>query len=123
MTDRIFIENLRLRCRIGITPSERRHQQDVLVDLNVFVNLSRAGKSDDVKDSVNYREVRERVSEFISGNEFGLLETLAEGVADLLLEYPPVERVLVRVRKGKYSAEPSIGVEISRDSRSWSKPS
>lgn len=122
MADKIFIENLRLKCRVGISPSERRRRQEVLVDLNIFVNLRRAARSDDVRDSVNYREVRERVSEFVSGNDFGLLETLAEGVADLVLGYPPVERVVVRVRKGKYSVEPSIGVEISRDGASWSKP-
>jgi FolB domain-containing protein len=122
MPDRIFIENLRLRCRIGISPTERRRLQDVLIDLSIFVDLEPATRSDDVEDSLNYREVRERVSELVSGEEFGLLESLAGAVADLVLKYPPVERVEVRVRKGKYSTEPSIGVEISRGSRSWPKP-
>lgn len=123
MTDRIFIENLRLRCHIGISPAERNRQQDVLIDINVFVDLALAGRSDDVKDSVNYRELRERTSELVSGKEFGLLENLAEVIADMVLSSHPVKSVVVRVRKGKYSTEPSIGVEISRDRGSWPKQS
>jgi FolB domain-containing protein len=123
MPDRIFIENLRLSCSVGLSPAERGRPQDVLVDLSVFLDLESAGKADDVERSINYRELRERVSAFVSGKEFGLLESLAEGIAELSLRSPRVERVTVRVRKGKYSEEPSIGVEISRDRRSWSKRS
>ena len=123
MPDRIFIENLRLSCRVGLSPAERGRPQDVLVDLNVFLDLERAGKTDSVEHSVNYRELRERVSAFVSGEEFGLLESLAEGIAEISLQSPRVERVTVRVRKGKYSGEPSIGVEISREGKSWSKRS
>lgn len=123
MPDRIFIENLRLTCRVGLSPAERGRPQDVLVDLNVFVDLKGAGESDEISQSVNYRELKERVSAFVSGKEFGLLEGLAEGIAQLALQSPRVLRVTVRVRKGKYSAEPSIGVEISRDAESWSKRS
>lgn len=123
MPDRIFIENLRLNCRIGIGEEERRTPQEVVIDISVFTNLERAGRSDDVADSVNYRELKDRVSELVAGKEFLLLEGLAERVAELALEYPPVRSVSVKVRKGKYSGEPSIGVEISRDSTSWSKQS
>ncbi len=115
MSDRIFIENLRVSCRVGLTSAERNRPQDVLVDLSIFVDLEQAGKTDDVEQSVNYRELKERVYTFVSGNEFGLLESLAEGIAGLALQSTRVQRVTVRVRKGKYSAEPSIGVEISRD--------
>lgn len=122
MPDRIFIENLRLSCSVGISPAERGRPQDVLVDLSVFVDLERAGKTDDVEYSINYRELKERISAFVSGREFGLLEALAEGLAELALQSPRAQRVTVRVRKGKYSEEPSIGVEVSRDAKSWSKP-
>ncbi len=68
MTDRIFIDNLRLSCRVGITPEEREKTQEVLVEINMFLSLAGAGKSDDVKQTVNYKEVMQRVSLFVSGN-------------------------------------------------------
>jgi D-erythro-7,8-dihydroneopterin triphosphate epimerase len=123
MTDRIFLDNIRLRCRIGITPEERSEPQEVIVGVSMVVSLARAGKSDDLKDTVNYREVMERISTFVSGGEFNLLESLAEGIASLTLEAFRVERVTVNVRKAKYSSEPLIAIEIERGGGPWSSRS
>jgi FolB domain-containing protein len=123
MTDRIFVDNVRLSCRVGITPEERRQPQEVLVDVSLFLSLASAGRSDDVGDAVNYKEVLQRVSLSVSGREFTLLEGLAEGVVSAVLGAFPVERVVVKVRKAKYSVEPSIGIEVSRDRESWSSRS
>lgn len=115
MNDRIFIENLRVRCRVGLTPEERSHPQDVIVDVSLFLSLQRALESDSVGDSINYKEVMERISTFVSGKEFVLLEGLAGAVTEELLRASPVERVRLRVRKSKYTTEPSIGVELERE--------
>jgi dihydroneopterin aldolase len=123
MTDRIFVDNFRLGCRVGITPDERLKSQEVLLDVSLFLSLGAAGASDSVKDTVNYKDFMERVSRFVSSREFSLLESLAEGVAAVALEAFPLERVMVKVRKAKYSAEPSVGIEITRDRKSWSSRS
>lgn len=114
MVDRIFLDNLRLKCRIGITDEERRDLQDVIVDISLVVSLKRAGVSDNIGDTIDYRETMERVSKFASEREFKLLEGLAEGIADLVLKTAHVKKVTVKVRKAKYSSEPSVGVEIER---------
>ena len=67
-----------------------------------------------LEDTVDYRAARLQISHFASHGEFVLLESLAEGVATLCLDKFKVERVTVRVRKEKYSVEPSIGIEIER---------
>lgn len=113
--DRVFVENLRLDCRVGITDEERSRPQKVIVDLSLFLDLSRPAASGNVKDTIDYRQVRQKLSEFVSSGEFGLLETLADGVASLTLQGFPVDRVSVRVRKEKYAAEPSVGIEIHRE--------
>ena len=120
MTDGIFLDNLRVSCRVGLTPAERREPQEVMVDVSLFLSLTRAGRGDEVKDGVNYNDAKARISSFASGREFALLESVAEGIAGAMLEAFPVESVSVRVRKAKYSHEPSIGVEIARDKESWS---
>jgi 7,8-dihydroneopterin aldolase/epimerase/oxygenase len=112
--DRIFIDNLRIDCLIGVTDEERRQPQKVVVDVDLFLDLRRAASSGNVEDTVNYREAKRQVSQFVSGGEFVLLESLAEGIASLALDGFKVERVVVKVRKEKYSAEPSIGIEIER---------
>lgn len=113
--DTIFIEKLRLDCRVGVTDEERRQPQKVLLDVRLALDLRRAATSKKIKDTVDYREAKRLFSEFVSNGEYVLLESLAEGVASLALERFKVERVVVRVRKEKYSDEPSIGVEVQRE--------
>jgi dihydroneopterin aldolase len=112
--DRIFIEGLRLDCRIGVTDEERRLSQKVLVDVSLFLDLRRAAASGRIQDTADYSEAKRLFSQFVSEGEFRLLEILAEGIASIALERLGVERVAVRVRKEKYSADPSIGIEIER---------
>ncbi|MDA4122577.1 MAG: dihydroneopterin aldolase [Thaumarchaeota archaeon] len=114
MADRIFIDNLRVRCSVGATEKERLTPQDVLIDASLFLDLREAASSNDLEGNVNYKEELQRISGFVSKGRFVLLEGLAEGVASLCLSNPKVQRVRVRVRKGKYSGEPSIGVEVER---------
>jgi len=112
--DTVFIENLRLDCRVGVTDEERRQPQKVLVDVTLTLDLSRAAATKDLRDTVDYREAKRLVSQFVSGGEFVLLESLAEGVAALALDRFEVDRAVVRVRKEKYSVEPSIGIQVER---------
>ena len=117
MNDRIFVDNLRLDCRVGITSEERKRPQEVVADISFFLNLKRAAESDTMGETIDYREVRQRVMQFISEREFKLLEALADGIATYLLDSFKAERVTVRVRKAKYLSDPSIGIEIVRDRR------
>jgi dihydroneopterin aldolase len=112
--DSIFIDNLRLDCLIGVTDVERRQPQKVLVDVRLVLDLSRAAASEKIGDTVDYREAKRQISKFVSSGEFRLIESLAEGIASLALEKFDIERVVVKVRKEKYSIEPSIGIEIER---------
>ncbi len=114
MGDRIFIDNLRVRCSVGATERERLIPQDVLIDTSIYLDLRDAASSSDLEGNVNYKEELQRISDFVSKGRFVLLEGLAEGVARLCLSNPKVERVVVKVRKSKYSTEPSIGVEVER---------
>lgn len=117
MKDRIFLNNLRLKCRIGASEKERGEPQEVLVDLSLFLDLRRAGIADNIGRTIDYRKVTRQVERLVSEREFKLLEALAERIASLVLKPAGVARVVVRVRKTKYSSDPSIGVEIERSRR------
>jgi len=112
--DRIFIENLRVKCRVGTGDAERREPQDVIIDLSIYRSLDRAATTGDMGETINYRKVWEGVADYASTGEFKLVESLASGVASMVMDRFNADRVSVKARKGKYSAEPSIGVEIER---------
>jgi len=119
--DRILIKELLVRTIVGINDDERRNKQDVVINIVMWADLSGAGRSDRLDDTVNYRSINKRVLGFVETSSFYLIEALAQGIAEICLEGPLVERVQVTVEKpGALRFARSVGVEIVRDKDSSS---
>ncbi len=114
--DRIEIKDLLLRGIIGINDWEREKPQDILVNIVLFADLFRAGESDDVADSVNYRTLTKKIIEHVEKSARYTVEALATDIARLCLEAPGVLRARVRVEKpSALRFARSVGVEIERE--------
>ena len=114
--DRILIRNLRARGIIGVNDWERRAPQEILINLELYADLRRAGETDDLSHSVNYRTIAKRVLAHAEQAARFTVEALAEDIARLCLEDPRVQRVRVRVEKpGAVRFSDSVGVEIERE--------
>jgi 7,8-dihydroneopterin aldolase/epimerase/oxygenase len=83
--DRIELRGLRLPARVGVLPIEREQDQPLEVDLDVVVDLTAAGASDDLADTVHYGAVCDAVVETVGAGHVALLERLAELVAQAVL--------------------------------------
>jgi len=97
--DKIRLANMQFYGYHGVAPEEHVLGQKFGVDLEVWLDLRQPGQTDDVADTVNYRALYELVRE-TNEQPFHLLEGFAEAIAQRVLrEHPPVQTVLVRVRK------------------------
>jgi FolB domain-containing protein len=113
--DKILIKDLLIRGVIGISEREREQPQDILVNIEISADISTAGKSDNVEDSVNYRTIAKKVLAHTETIKRFTVEALAEDIAKLCLEDKKVQSVLVRVEKpGAVRFSRSVGVEIVR---------
>lgn len=113
--DIIFIEELRVDTWIGIYPREKALAQTIELSLQIGVSTASAGASDDIRDTVDYAVVVERLRAELSGRHFNLLEKLAEHVATLLLEDFQAQWVRVSVAKlGMMPGVRRVGVIIER---------
>ncbi|HQL94360.1 MAG TPA: dihydroneopterin aldolase, partial [Candidatus Hydrogenedentes bacterium] len=97
--DKIHIRDLQVRCIVGIFPEERVARQDVIFNITLHADYRAACASDDIRDTVDYKQVKKRVVAMAEESEFFLVERLAEEVARLCLEDPRVERADVSVDK------------------------
>ena len=114
--DRLLIKDLLVRGIVGINDWEREHPQDILINLDVYLDTSVAARSDDVTDSLNYRSLTKAIMAFVDGSSFHLVEALADGIAAVCLRDFGADRVRVRVEKpGALRFAESVGVEIVRD--------
>ncbi|HHM23861.1 MAG TPA: dihydroneopterin aldolase [Bacteroidetes bacterium] len=101
----------------GVHEEEHRLGQRFEVDLELFLDLSAAGNTDDPARTVDYSLVYELVEEIVIEREYRLLEGLAEEIAGKILERFPVEMVTVRVRKPNAPVRgilDAVEVEITR---------
>ncbi len=116
--DRILIHDLLVRCILGVNEDERRQKQDVLINLALSVDLRKAGTSDRFEDALDYRSVKKRIMSMTENSRYYLVEALAEAIAALCLEYPPVLEATVKVEKPfALRFARSVGVEITRTRR------
>ena len=99
MADRVRLVGLRFQACHGALPHEREVPQGFEVDVEMTCDLSRAGASDRLEDTVSYGAVAEVVRQVMEAAPVALLERLATLVAQNVLGLSGVLSVSVRVRK------------------------
>ena len=110
MTDYLFIHNASFESHIGITPTERSTPQKVLINVDLAINLTAPGRSDSIKDTLDYRNVWRLLDDCVMGKEFHLVEALATSVGDVLLaHFPSIVSVTVGVTKPAALAAKGVG--------------
>ncbi len=102
--------------RHGVGDPERERAQPFEVDVEIDTDLSAAGRTDALDDTVDYRRVRRIAKAVVEGEPVKLIETLAARIAEQVLDLPRVVGVTVRVVKHPASMEPihSTAVHIRR---------
>jgi dihydroneopterin aldolase len=99
MVDEITLTGLTVFGYHGVFDFERRQGQEFTIDLILQVPLAAAAASDDVADTVHYGELADRVAAIVVGEPVNLIETLAQRVADAVLDDERVAAVTVTVHK------------------------
>lgn len=115
--DRIIVPGLPLLVHVGVSDAERGSPQEIVVEVELGLDLGRAGTTDDLGASVDYERVCEAVADVACSKPFRLIEAIAEEVATALLQRFEVEEVRARVRKpGALTrwAVPYAAVEVHR---------
>ena len=116
--DTIFISEMRLDILIGVYEWERRVPQAVQFDLEIGVPERRAAGSDHLADTIDYAAVATRIEAGVRENHFGLLERVAEHVADLVVREFGAPWVKVSVTKlAPLKNVKRLGVTVERGTR------
>ncbi|MCV6609703.1 MAG: dihydroneopterin aldolase [Amphritea sp.] len=116
--DIVYIRGLEVETVIGIYDWEREIRQTVRVDLEMATDIRQAAASEDIENTLDYKSVSDRLISFIGESEFLLVETMAEEIAQIVLNEFNVP--WLRLQLGKPGAVPSatdVGVIIERGER------
>jgi len=113
--DLVLIEGLEVRTVIGIYDWEREIRQTVRLDLEMAWDISKAGQSDDIADTLDYKAVSKRLIDYVEASSFGLIEALAESCAAIILTEFHVPYVRLKMSKpGAVRGSENVAVLIER---------
>ncbi len=113
--DIVYIRDLRIDTVIGIYDWEREIRQTVSLDLEMGTDIRRAGETDHIDDTLDYKSVAKRLIDFVSKSEFQLVEALAENCAQIVLNEFNVPWLKLRLSKPRaVTGSQDVGVIIER---------
>ena len=97
--DRIELRGLHVAARCGVLPEERDRAQPLEIDIDLEADLARAGRTDDLRDTIDYGAVCDTIEALCAAGAPQLLEHLASSIAGALLTGTTADAVTVSVRK------------------------
>jgi dihydroneopterin aldolase len=111
---RLFLRNYEVMINIGVHDFEKRGEQRVLINVDLYIPLAQSTPKDDhLEEVVDYDFMRETVAKRMAQGHVHLQETLCDDVARSMLAHPRVRAVRVSTMKPDvYPDCEGVGVEV-----------
>src|SRR4051794_37510907 len=113
---RLFLRNYEVQINIGVHEFEKKGEQRVLINVDLFIPLALSTPKDDhLIEVVDYDFMRDTIAKRMAQGHIHLQETLCDDVAHAMLAHPKVRAVRVSTAKPDvYPDCESVGVEVFR---------
>jgi dihydroneopterin aldolase len=111
---RLFLRNYEVWINIGVHDFEKRGEQRVLINVDLYVPLADSlPRTDQLHEVLDYDFIRRTIAERVSKGHVHLQETLCDDVAALMMQHPKVRAVRVSTEKPDvYPDCDAVGVEV-----------
>jgi len=96
---KIKIENLKLRTIVGIYDWEKEKKQDVIINIELEFDATKAIESDSIEDTIDYKAITKEIIDMVEGTEFNLIERIAGDAMKIVMKNNKVLKASVRVDK------------------------
>ena len=108
------IEDLKVRCIVGVYTHERKVEQDLFVDVRLEFDFSEAARTDQINHTLDYTRLAAMLEEWMQREKFQLIETLAERACVLITdEFPQVRECRVTIKKPAALADARLATVTS----------
>jgi len=112
--DIIHICDLEVFFRVGVPDSERARPQPLQIDIRMEHDFARAAATDDLRETIDYFAVSQRVLKFGEEQQWKLIEKLADDLAQMILNEFGPQKVRVEVKKFIIRESKYVSVAVER---------
>lgn len=112
--DYVTLEELKIRGVHGHHEHERHVEQEFEVSMKVACDISAAGKSDQLPDTIDFDFLRKCAEDVFASKSYYLVEALAEEIAARVLTDPRAKEITVSIQKTAVWPDAVPGVVIMR---------
>ena len=91
--DKFVIKDLQIETIVGIYDWEKEVKQVISLDIEIDYDIKKASRTDNLKDTLNYKKISKRVISLVEKSRTNLIERLAEKVANTIIKEFKVKRV------------------------------
>lgn len=111
---KLFLRNYEVRINIGVHEFEKRAEQRVLINVDLYIPLAQSTpKQDDLDEVVDYDFIRRSVAQRVDKGHIHLQETLCDDMLQVMLAHPKVQAARISTEKPDvYSDCESVGCEV-----------
>jgi len=103
----IAIKKLAVNVKLGVTDLERLASQEVLIDIDlIFPEIVKGCLSDELKDTLCYKDLSEKITNFCEAHEFKLIEYLAHEILIVIKSYIPANLPVKKINIIIYKKPP-----------------
>ncbi len=95
----IKIKDLKLRTILGVEEWERKVKQDIIINIVIEFDASKAAESDDLNDTVDYKSMKQNIIKLVEDSQFFLVEKLAAEVIGICMSDQLVKKASVEIDK------------------------
>ena len=113
--DAIRLEQIEVLANVGVPDDERSQPQRLTISVSFWPTVSAAELNDSIECAVNYADVCEEVRRVVQTRRDRLIETLADALANRLLEGFRIKRVVVEIRKFVLPKVKFVSVTVTRE--------
>lgn len=118
--DEIIIKGLEVYAFHGVYTEEQEKGQKFIVNATLYADTTRASRTDELEDSVDYGKVCMMINDFMTKNRMNLLESVTNCLArKLLMSYPLLEAVTLKVEKPQAPIPHPFDTVAVKVHRSW----
>ncbi|MDD5772407.1 MAG: dihydroneopterin aldolase [bacterium] len=97
--DKIVLKDMVFHGFHGTKDFEKEIGQKIIISIELFLDLKKPGKTDDLKDTVDYQEIYKLINNIQARKKYNLLEALADTIADEVLKKGNVKKIFLQIKK------------------------